>query len=179
SEEQAARSLMRFGEFQDQNGRFSQQIFDRQVRNMGYTPTSFLGVLRNDMLMNQIRAGYEETDFGLPYELADLRRLGEQRRDISYIRVSAESLLSDFDISDEQVQAFYEDNEREFVRPPEFSLHYIELDRAAYLDDIQVTEEQARAEYQAREEMFKTVAAQQERRRVSHILIAEKDGVSE
>src|SRR5690606_10382011 len=179
SEEQAARSLMRFEEFQDQNGRFSQQIFDRQVRNMGYTPTSFLGVLRDDMLMNQMRSGFEDTDFGLPYELADLRRLGEQRRDISYIRVSAESLLSDFDISDEQVQAFYEDNQREVMRPQEFRLEYIDLDRGAYLDDIQVTEAQVREEYQAREEMFKTVAAQQERRRVSHILVAEKEGVSE
>jgi peptidyl-prolyl cis-trans isomerase D len=179
SEEQAARSLMRFGEFQDQNGRFSQQIFDRQVRNMGYTPATFLAVLRDDILMNQIRAGYEDTDFGLPYELADLRRLGEQRRDISYIRVSAESLLGDFDISDEQVQAFYEGNQREFMRPQEFRLQYIELDRGAYLEGIEVTDAQVREEYQAREEMFRTVAAQQERRRVSHILIAEKDGVSE
>lgn len=179
SEEQAARSMMRFGEFQDPNGRFSQQIFDRQVRNMGYTPNSFLAVLRDDMLLSQFRSGYEDTDFGLPYELADLRRLGEQRRDISYIRVSTDSLLAGFDITDEQVLAFYDDNPREFVRPQAFRLQYIELDRGAYLDDIQITEAQAREEYQAREDMFKTVAAQQERRRVSHILITEKGGLSE
>lgn len=171
SDEQAGRTILQIPEFHDQNGRFSQQQFDRTVRTMGQTPSGYMSLLRDEMLMNQFRAGYEDTAFGLPYELEDLRRLGEQRRDISYIRISAESLVPEFDISDEQVEAFYHSTPEDFIRPPEYQLEYIDLSRSAYLDDVQLTEEQLREEYEVREQMFRNVAEQQERRRVSHILL--------
>lgn len=173
SDEQAGRTILQIPEFHDQNGRFSQQQFDRTVRTMGQTPSGYMALLRDEMLMNQFRAGFEDTAFGLPYELEDLRRLGEQRRDISYIRVSADSLIPEFEITDEQVEAFYNSTPEDFIRPPEYQLEYIDLSRDAYLSDVELTEEQLREEYNVREQMFRNVAEQQERRRVSHILLAD------
>ncbi|MCH8542790.1 MAG: SurA N-terminal domain-containing protein [Alcanivorax sp.] len=176
SEEQAARAITRTEDFQDpQTGRFSQEVFERVVRSIGQSPRGYIQGLGDQMLLNQLRAGYEDTEFALPYELADLRRLGEQRRDISYIRVGVEALRSEFDVSAEEAEAFYERNADEFVRPPHFQLEYVLLDRDDYLDQVSFSEEEIRAEYQVRRQMIESAAASAERRRVSHILFTGDD----
>ncbi|MBZ2187992.1 SurA N-terminal domain-containing protein [Alcanivorax sp. JB21] len=176
SEEQAARAITRTPDFQDpETGRFSQQVFERVVRSMGQSPRGYIQGLGDQMLLNQLRAGYEETEFALPYELADLRRLGEQRRDISYIRVDTNTLRSEFEVSAEEAEAFYERNTDEFIRPQQFQLEYVLLDRDAYLDRVSLSEEEIRTEYQARRQMIESAAASAERRRVSHILFTGDD----
>ena len=176
SEEQAAREITRSPDFQDpQTGRFSQEVFERAVRGAGQSPRGYIGGLREQMVLNQFRGGVEDTEFALPYELAELRRLGEQRRDISYIRVGADALRSEFQISEEQVSAFYERNADEFIRPQHYQLEYVLLDRSNYQDGISFSEEEVREEYQVRREMLERTAAGAERRRVSHILLSGSD----
>ena len=176
SEEQAARAITRTEDFQDpQTGRFSQAVFERVVRSIGQSPRGYIQGLGDQMLLNQLRAGYEDTEFALPYELADLRRLGEQRRDISYIRVDVDALRGEFEVSADEAEAFYDRNAEEFVRPPHFQLEYVLLDRDEYLDRVSFSEEEIREEYQVRRQMIESAAASAERRRVSHILFTGDD----
>ncbi|MBA3980172.1 MAG: peptidylprolyl isomerase [Alcanivorax sp.] len=179
SEEQAAREITRTPDFQDpQTGRFSQQVFERTVRSIGQSPRGYIGALREQMVLDQFRSGVEDTEFALPYELAEMRRLGEQRRDVRYIRVSADALRSEFEISEEQITAFYENNADEFVRPPHYQVEYILLDRSDFMEGISFTEEEIREEYNVRREMIERAASGAERRRVSHILLTGSDAAA-
>ena len=84
SEKQAARDIYQVPLFQE-NGRFSEIRFERELRSRGLTPQGYIQGLRQDMLKEQYRSGFMATNFALPTELQEQRRLGEQVRDIRYV----------------------------------------------------------------------------------------------
>lgn len=87
SDKQAAAQIRQSEYFQGRDGRFSREAFERAVRGAGMNPSNYMKNLRQDMLRNQVRSAYQDTAFALPYELAEQRRLGEQTRDIRYLRM--------------------------------------------------------------------------------------------
>lgn len=178
SDEQAGSLLMQMEDFQI-NGRFDMALFERTVRAYGHTPSTFLVAIKDEVLANQIRAGYEDTEFALPYELADLRRLGEQQRDARYVQLTLSELAASVEISDEQVKAYYDSHLGDFMRPDEYQLEYIELSRAAFADQVDVSEQALRDEFDARQRVAQQQGgAFEERRQVAHMLFritAERD----
>lgn len=169
SEAQTLRYLAQLEDFQE-NGRFSSNQLERIARNLGYTSTGLLRVVGRDLLQNQWRMGLLQTEFALPNELQELRRLGEQERDVEYALVNVQSLAAEQKISDEQLQEYYSSNGDEFVLPEHFVVQYLELGLDA-IEDVEVTESDIQAAYQARREIMERDDAGSERRRVAHIFI--------
>src|SRR5690554_1199497 len=135
SDEQAARLLAGNPAFQGEDGRFSPQLFERIVRGQGMNQKSYLRALQQEMVMNQVRAGLQDTDFALAAELADQRRLAEQVRDIRFVRKTVNSLASSYDISDDEIAAWYEANQNSFMTPEKIRLEYIEISPDMFAGD--------------------------------------------
>src|SRR5699024_6416691 len=169
SETQALRYLAQLEDFQD-NGRFSSNQLERVARNLGYTPNGLLRMVSRDLLQNQWRMGLLQTEFALASELKELKRLGEQERDVEYAIVSVRELAAKQTINDEQLLDFYNNNSEQFVHPEHFVVNYLELG----LDDIEgieVTEQDVKEAYEARREAMEQDDAGSERRRIAHIFI--------
>lgn len=171
SDTQAAR-LIRNNDMFYENGRFSETRFERMVRAQGMTPQGYLDSLRQERISQQYRSAFAATDFALEGELAEQRRLGEQRRDIRYVRLSVDSLRGDTRVSDQEVADFYEQNTAEFMRPEQLRVRYLELTPERYREQVDISEEQIQAEYEARKQMRESAAT---RREVAHVLIAVND----
>jgi peptidyl-prolyl cis-trans isomerase D len=154
-----------------QDGKYSRESFQRFVRDRGMSETGFINSLRGDLLMNQVRTGIVDTDFALPGELTEQRRLAEQQRDIRFAHKRADKLAQSYDVSDEDVAAYYEANAESFMRAQQFQLSYIEIDPSK-ASEVVISEEDVALEYQARLGAIKAVAANSERRQVAHIQIA-------
>lgn len=174
SEKQVAADIYKVPLFQV-DGKFSEQRFERELRARGMNPQTYVQGLRQDMLKEQFRAGFMQTDFSLPLELNEQRRLGEQSRDIRYVQLDIDSLRKQFTVSDEDVKAFYDDNQGEFMRPEEFKVSYVELSADKYKDQVSVTDEEVEAEYDVRKSIMEEAGAGDARRHVSHILIELND----
>ncbi len=155
--------------FQEE-GKFSNVRFERELRARGMTPQSYIRGLRQDMVKEQYRSGFMATDFALPAELNEQRRLGEQVRDIRYAQLDLNELRNSFTVSDEEVEAYYTDNQGEFMRPEEFRIAYVELSTDDYADKVSVSDEDVAAEYEVRKAIMEDSAANTARH-VSHILI--------
>ncbi|PKM21687.1 MAG: peptidylprolyl isomerase [Gammaproteobacteria bacterium HGW-Gammaproteobacteria-14] len=166
---------MSIPEFRDQQGQFSAMQFEQLVRNAGMTQRTFVAGLRLDLLLNQVRAGFEDTDFALPSEVAEQRRLAEQTRDIRYSLVRAAQLGASLEVSDAEVNEFYQSNGSSFMRPEALKLEYVAVDPARFESEIDITDEQIEAEYAVRRAAMEEVAARAERRRAAHILVAVND----
>jgi peptidyl-prolyl cis-trans isomerase D len=175
SEEQAARLLVDIPQFQDADGKFSAEAFEQFVRGRGMNQRSFIRSLRQDLLLNQVRSGFEDTDFALPTEVAEQRRLAEQQRDIRYVRKTVAELAASYDVSDEDIQAWYDANQNTFLTPEGLRLQYIVIDPAQLAGETEITEEQIQAEYASRRAAMEQVAARAERRRAAHVLVAVND----
>lgn len=179
SDKQAAAQIRQSEYFQGPDGRFSREAFERAVRGAGMNPSNYMKNLRQDMLRNQVRSAYQDTAFALPRELAEQRRLGEQTRDIRYLRMNLDSIARNYQVKDSEIQAYYEDNADEFTRPPRFRLAYVELNPERYADEVQITEEAIQREYEARLEMQRSASASGQRREAAHIMLKVGDERSE
>ena len=171
SDTQAAREIRDNPAFAD-NGAFSETRFEQLVRAQGMTPQGYLEGIRQERVSQQYRAAFAATDFALANELTERRRLGEQRRDIRYVRLGLDRLRSNVSVSDQEVDAFYKEHQGEFMRPEQLRVRYLELTPDHYRDRIDITDEQVAAEYQARKQMRENASS---RRQVAHVLIAVND----
>lgn len=153
-----------------EDGKFSNIRFERELRARGMSPQGYIQGLRQDLVKEQYRAGFMATDFALPVELDEQRRLGEQVRDIRYAQLDLNALRKSFTVSDEEVQAFYADNQDEFMRAEEFRIAYVELETSDYADKVSVTEDDVAAEYEVRKAIMEESAGNTARH-VSHILV--------
>ncbi|MDX1804495.1 MAG: SurA N-terminal domain-containing protein [Alcanivorax sp.] len=173
SQKQVATDIYRTPVFQD-HGKFSQNAFERVVRSNGMTPQSYMQGLRQDKVAKQFRDGFIQTDFALPHELQEQRRLGEQKRDIRFARLDVNKLRDQFTISDKEVSGYYKAHQDEFMRPEQFRVAYIDLSGDHYADSIKVSDADVAKEYQARRTMMEQ-AGVGTAKRVAHILIAVDD----
>lgn len=175
SDAQAVIALKDAPEFADENGKFSANQMELFLRARGMTPAGFIANVQTDMVMNQYRAGFQDTSFGLPYEVEEQRRLAEQSRTVTFAIKRLAALLAEQAVSDEEIQAYYDSNAADFQEPEQVKLAYLAVQPADFLDSIEVTDEEVRAEYDARRQAMLAVAEQSQSRDLSHILIKTAD----
>ncbi|MCC1496394.1 SurA N-terminal domain-containing protein [Alcanivorax sp. 1008] len=175
SEDMAARMVYEVPQFRDENGQFSPDMFERFVRSQGMTQRSFISNLRRELVLNQARSGIQDTDFALPAEVSEQRRLAEQRRDIRYLRKSVAEVGAGHDATDQEISDWYEANQASFLSPEALRLQYLVVDPAQVDDSTEVSEEQIAAEYEVRRAAMEQVAARAERRNAAHLLVSIND----
>jgi len=171
SDEQASRVVVKAPQFRE-DGKYSSEVFQQFVRARGMTESGFIKALSRDLLMNQVRAGIADSDFALPHELQEQRRLAEQQRDMRYAIKRATEMARSYEVSDAEIQQYYDERIEDFMRPEQFRLGYVELDRNSVDVDTSVSEEDIALEFEARRAALETVAAASERRRMAHIQLS-------
>ena len=102
-----------------------------------------------------------------------VRRLAEEQREVRELRFEPKDFRSGLVISDDQVRAFYEANQKDFQTPESVKAEYVILT----LDDVAgqlpaIGEAEARAYYEQNKARF----GQDEQRRASHILLTAGEG---
>lgn len=179
SEQQAGAIINEVPAFKGADGKFDSALFERYTRNQGTTPRQWVGDLRRDMVMAQVKNGFELTAFSLERELQEERRLGEQTRDITWLVKPVAELAEAQEVSEEDIAAYYEQNADDFMLPERFKLSYLMLEPATYRDGITITDEQVEEEYAARSAALQAVAGQDQRRMAAHVLVNVDDSRSE
>ena len=151
-------------QFQD-GGRFSNDRYLDVLRSQGYTGSMFKQLLASDIKKAQLRAAYAGTAFLAPQQKTLAVKLTEQRRSFNYLTITADALAEKATASDEEVQAYYQNNPQLFQRPEEVKISYVEVKLSDLFEEID--EETLRAEYD------KEVAAMSisTSRRAAHILV--------
>ncbi|MHB0774141.1 SurA N-terminal domain-containing protein [Halomonas sp. WWR20] len=163
SEAQLDQIIVGLPEFQDQDGRFSSEIFRNRLGSAGYTPLSFRQQLRTDMLRQQLQQGLAQAAFMLPFERERLTALQNQTRDFRYAVLDETNLAAPVEVSDEDLQDYYASHQQAYQRPEQVRLRYVVLDKADLAQGLEVSEQQLQQAY---------AAAQREApRQVSHIMV--------
>ncbi|MDM7482711.1 MAG: SurA N-terminal domain-containing protein [Halomonas sp.] len=163
SDAQLDQMIVTLPEFHDQDGRFSAEIFRNRLAGAGYTPLSFREELRMDIKRQQLQQGLAFSDFSLANEEQRLADLQGQQRDFRYVMLDANDGAYEVEVTEEQMQAYYDANQERFERPEQVRVEYVVIDRQAMAEDIAVDESELRAAW-----------SEQNRdadRRVSHIMV--------
>ncbi|WP_275287325.1 SurA N-terminal domain-containing protein [Halomonas elongata] len=163
SESQIDQLIVSLPEFQDQDGNFSQELFQNRLSSAGFTPLAFRDQLRSDMKRRQLQQGLAASEFSLETEEQRLAALQRQARSFRHHALTADDLESRPEASDEELEAYYEAHADDYQRPEQVKLAYVVLDRERMAEQVNVSE-------QALRDAWKAEAADADRR-VSHIMV--------
>ena len=144
--ERLVESIKNIEVFRDDTG-FDRTKYERSISNFGMPPAVFEAQMRMDLLSEQLQAGFAETTFVLNSELENILRLESQSRDITYTILGLPSFIEDGEISELEVEEYYQANPTSFISDEQVKIEYIELSVKELSKDIKTDEESLRNFY--------------------------------
>jgi len=156
------------------DGTFDFDTYKMMLQAQGYTPASFEGQLRQDLLLRQVFQGLNATPIAPTAVAAAALDAMYQQREVQVQRFNAKDSADKVAPTDADIEKYYKDplNAAQFTAPETASVEYVVLDLAAIKKGITVSDKDLREYYTANEKRYTTV----EERRASHILVkADKD----
>ncbi|MCK0768796.1 SurA N-terminal domain-containing protein [Chromohalobacter canadensis] len=150
-------------EFQDSEGSFSQDVFSNRLSQAGYTPLSFRRELRSDMKRQQLQQGIGLSTLVLPGEAKRLQALENQTRDFRYAALTADDLDTPVEVSQDDMQAYYDAHRDQYQRPEQVKVASVVLNQQEVAQDVEVDEQQLRDAY--------TEELKEAPREVAHIMV--------
>lgn len=166
--------IINLEQFQE-GGRFSAELFSQLLRIQGYTPAGYKRLLSQDVLLNQHISGINASGFATEEELRQLAQLSLQSRSFYYMTLPIAGLEAAVELSEEEIQSYYDENTAEYRRPEQVAVEYVDLSPATLFDAVDVIEEDIRQQYDQELDSF----AAQTRRRAAHLLLEPRDDGSE
>ena len=172
SDAQVGKSITAIDAFQ-LNGAFSTDAYKSVLANAGYTPERFRRLQAEDIVLTQLEAAVSESEFVTQRELSAMADLVAEERDVRYLVIPEGTLLESKALSDSAVQAYYDNNQSDFLKPEQVVVDYILITP----DDFTVEVDEATIRQQSesvRDEYTVTTQSQ-----VSHILLIAGEEESE
>tara|TARA_R110002072_G_scaffold121598_3_gene255518 strand:+ start:21433 stop:23304 length:1872 start_codon:yes stop_codon:yes gene_type:complete len=151
------------------DGVFSPELYRNVLSSAGYTPAYFKQSLHDDMLLGQLRSGIAGSEFVTPAELEANTRIVSEQRDLRYFTIPRESIASNPQITDKQLQAYYDAHQDSFRTPESVDLDYLELTLDQFRKPVKDSAIQEAYQQAIRGSEFKA------QNRVSHILFESDD----
>jgi len=156
-------------------GEYSYDSYVMMLSNQGMTPEGFEREQRSQMEVTQLENGIVASAFFTPTEYRRYIELLAEERTAAHVQLDPSALVVDIEVTEAELQAFYDVNHDLFMSDESVSLEYVEI----LLDDVKaevvVSAEDVRDYYDANPERF--ISADQ--RNVSHILILIDDEVDD
>jgi peptidyl-prolyl cis-trans isomerase D len=148
------------------DGQFDNNRYLSLVRSAGYRVEQFRELLRVDLTRTQLINAVIGSDFVLKNEAQKIAILEQQLRNIRYIEINAADFVKDIEITEQEINDYYDLNSGQFTTQEQLSLEYVELKVADLLSKVTVEDQKIQDQYNVSVTQYQT----QERRRVSHIL---------
>ncbi|MFU2318624.1 peptidylprolyl isomerase [Rahnella sp. PCH160] len=176
SDQQIKDAIFATPQFQT-DGRFDNAKYLQSIQSMGYTADNFAQLMKRQLISQQLEQAFGESDFIMPAESKSLGELILQSRDVQTATLDTDALAAKQQVTDAELQAFYDQNKNNFISPEQVKISYIEMDAAAMQGKTDVTDADISAYY----DQHKSEFGQPERRRYSVIVLktqADADAVA-
>ncbi|MCC4269470.1 SurA N-terminal domain-containing protein [Marinobacter nauticus] len=152
------------------DGRYSPERVSATLRSLGMGSAEFRASMAKNYVVNQIRAAIAQTGVVAPENAAHLLAIQNQTRDFRVLTLDGSSVQDQVDVTEADVQAYYDENRDQFRQPEQVDAAYITLSQGALAESIEVAEDELRAYYEERAEEYA-----REERRAAHILVEAGD----
>lgn len=170
SDKQIRQQILSMPEFQN-DGKFDQEVYAATLRRAGYNADSFAEYLRRDMTRQQVLFALQGSEFSLDSEVTTQSQLLTQTRDIRSILLNIEDYSKSIELTDEELQEYYDANSSNYTRPEQVKVAYVELSAQELKSQVAVSDEQVQAYYQENLDKYSSIA----QRQLSHILVQGDD----
>ena len=149
SEKTAKQEIINIESFQGENG-FDQTLFESTIRANGWTPEEYIELVRNSLSLDTLVSAMGTAAFPIKSDIETLASMLETSRDIDFIKLDKNILVSQQEAGLEEGQDFYNNNPFLFLSKEQRDFSYIILTQDAYKNEVQVPDnyiDEAYAEY--------------------------------
>jgi peptidyl-prolyl cis-trans isomerase D len=149
SEKTAKQEIINIESFQGENG-FDQTLFESTIRANGWTPEEYIELVRNSLSLDTLVSAMGTAAFPIEIDIETLASMLETSRDIDFIKLDKNILVSQQEAGLEEGQDFYNNNPFLFLSKEQRDFSYIILTQDAYKNEVQVPDnyiDEAYAEY--------------------------------
>ncbi len=151
SDDQVKQAIFQTQAFQA-DGKFDNERFSRIVNQMGMTTDQYAQALRNQLTTQQLINAVAGTDFMLPGESDQLAALVSQQRVVREATLDVNALAAKQTATDDEINAFYQQNQARFMAPEQFRVSYIKLDAASMQENV--SDEEIQSWYDQHQDQF-------------------------
>lgn len=173
-DDELANRIREFPELQV-DGKFSRDRYAMLLRQQGRTEPQFEADLRSNMAIVQLQSGVVQSAFIAPYEIERRFALEKQEREIDYALIATNDFSAGINVTEEQIQSWYDSHKDDYLLPETVDLQYVELTRAKAEGSVTVTEAELKDYYEQVKEKYESP----ERRHARHVLITASDGLDD
>ncbi len=166
SNEQLSEFVITLPEFQ-QNGKFSQEVYDKLLTQNQMTPSKFENMMRGELVTQQVRDGIPPLAFATKAVEDRAIKTELQQREVTIAEIKSADFISQVKVDDAEVKAYYEKHKDKFQVPEQVKLEFVRFSANDLIMKMQVTEEDSKRFYNENAAKFQG----DEKRRASHILI--------
>lgn len=166
TDEQITRLIQQEPAFQV-DGKYSASLAKAALAQVQLTPQQYEADMRRSQPISQLQGALRVSDFVTPKELDRIVALEDQQREVQYATYTAEDFAASVQIDDAAVQAYYAENEAQFMTPESVKLAYGELRTEQVASQVQVAEQDLRALFEENKDRY----TEPEKRRARHVLI--------
>ena len=143
-------------EFLDANGQFSHEKFSRLLALSGWSEDKYIQALKQDIvkqhLVQGLVSGFNIPPFMLPY----LEKIANQQKIFKYISIDTDKLPIDRQISQEELEQYYQDFSAQFTEPEKRDASFIVLDLNDMAAQYTPSKEEIQAYYDEHIDQFVT-----------------------
>ncbi|WP_295899320.1 peptidylprolyl isomerase [uncultured Vibrio sp.] len=166
SDAQIRTMILEMPQFQN-DGQFDQEIYQASLRRAGFSAESFAVYLRRDLIRNQLLTALQNSDFSLDGEVNAQSELIMQNREVRTVTLPVADMAASIELTDSEIEAFYQENSVRYTRPEQVKIGYIELSAEQLKSSVNVSEQDIKQYYDENLDKYST----EEQRKVSHILV--------
>ena len=155
------------------DGKYNAEVAKSRLANAGLTEDQYANDLNSDLERRQLQEGVQLSQFITPTELARLRALTDQERQVRYAVLPLDKFAAAAQLSDAAIQTYYDAHRVQFMTPESVHLQYAQLTLAQVTDQITVSDADLQDYYAKNKNRYIST----EQRHAHHILIAVNDKV--
>ena len=154
------------------DGKLDMERYKQLVASQGMTPEMFEMQMRADISNQQVIQGVQASAFATLAQTQTAMNAFMQRREVQIVNIPAADFLSKVNVSEADIQAYYDKNSNKFQSAESADIEYVILDIESLRQNIVLNEQDLKSYY---EQNLQRLSSKEERR-ASHILItAAKD----
>ena len=165
-EKQAKKEIIKIENFQS-DGTFDEALFQSVIRANGFTPDDYINLVQQTISMDFLIQGIANITSASESDITSFITAFEKTRDLEFVSIDFNEIAQSIEVSDDEIQEFYNSNPLLFLDEERRTLQYLILSSDVYADNIQVDEaliQTAYDEYLAEQESNL-------QRRASHIML--------
>ena len=150
--EEIRRTLEEAPAFKDENGQFDKTLYAAFLSQTNQSAQMLQMKIAQEQAGSALNGIFDQSSFVTPYETKQMALLNKQTRDIEYLTISADKFTADVEVTDEEIEAYYNDNSAQYMTEEMVSVNYIELKAEDVAAGIEIGEAEALEYYENNKE---------------------------